>query len=160
MEGKPLLRRFWQKLAPHRPAILIIDEQIRDLYINQRTTFYASILFEYLSRIVGSFEFYFILKALGYHPTFLEALYINAATSFILNMLFFVPFELGTREGGMFLVLQSIGYTQGIGIFLGLVTRLREFFWIAIGMAAMLKSEAKPETEKSILTMIEREERP
>lgn len=145
-------------MEPHRTALLSIDEQIKQLYQHQRKTFYKSIAFEYLSRIIASFEFFFILKALGYTPTFLEAFYINAATSFILNMLFFVPFELGTREGGLYFVMQSVGYVQGIGIFISLVNRLRELVWTFIGMALMLKTDKQPSTD-SFLKMMEDEQK-
>ena len=158
MSRKQFLHRYLQKLEPHRAALLSIDEQIKQLYQHQRKTFYTSIVFEYLSRIIASFEFFFILKALGYTPTFLEAFYINAATSLILNMLFFVPFELGTREGGLYFVMQSIGYVQGIGIFISLVNRLRELVWTLIGMALMLKTDKQPSTD-SFLKMMEDEQK-
>jgi hypothetical protein len=154
MARNRLLRRYAQKLEPHRAALLSLDTQITQLYQHHRRTFYTSIALEYISRVIASFEFLFILKALGFTPAFLEALYINAATSFILNMLFFVPFELGTREGGLYVVMESIGYTQGIGVFIGLVNRLREFFWTLIGMALMLKTERTTSAE-SFLEMME-----
>jgi len=159
ISSKRILKRYAAKLEPHKPTLLVIDKQIKQLYLHQRKTFYKSIAFEYVSRIIASLEFYFILKALGYSPTFLQAIYINAASSFILNMLFFVPFELGTREGGLYFIMQSIGYTQGIGIFIGLVNRLRELAWILIGMTGMLKSH-KVEGEDSLLEMMEEEEKP
>ncbi|HVN49272.1 MAG TPA: lysylphosphatidylglycerol synthase domain-containing protein [Bacteroidota bacterium] len=158
MSRKRVLQRFLKKLDPHRAALLSIDEQIKQLYQHQQKTFYTSIFFEYLSRIAASFEFFFILKALGFAPTFMEAFYINAATSFILNMLFFVPFELGTREGGLYFVMQSVGYAQGIGIFISLVNRLRELVWTLIGMALMLKTEKQPSTA-SFIKMMEDEQK-
>jgi uncharacterized protein (TIRG00374 family) len=154
MSGRGLLHSFVQRLEPHGAALHTIDTQIRQLYTQQRGTFYLSITFEYVSRVIASYEFYFILKALGYAPTFLEALYINAATSFILNALFFVPFELGTREGGLLLVMQTLAYAQGIGIFIGLVNRLRELVWILIGMAVMLRTKT-PEPRHSLIELIE-----
>lgn len=158
MSNKRFLQRYLKKLEPHRPALLSIDEQIKHLYQSKRKTFYTSIAYEYLSRIIASFEFLFILKALGYTPTFMEAFYINAATSLILNMLFFVPFELGTREGGLYVVMQSIGYAQGIGIFISLVNRLRELVWTLIGMALMLKTEKQPGAA-SFIQMMEDEQK-
>jgi uncharacterized protein (TIRG00374 family) len=157
MSGRSLLRRYVRKLEPHRSSLHVIDEQIRQLYQDQRRTLYLSVALEYISRVIASCEFFFILKALGYAPTFLETFYINAATSFILNMLFFVPFELGTREGGLLLVMQSLAYAQGIGIFIGLVNRLRELVWILIGMALMLKTD-KRSSQHSLLELIENEQ--
>jgi uncharacterized protein (TIRG00374 family) len=154
MEGKRVLSFAVRKLEPHRRALLVIDGQIKELYTDHRRSFYASIGFEFLSRIIVSLEFFFILIALGYTPSYLEALLINAATSFLLNMLFFVPFELGTREGGLLLILQWLGYPAGIGIFIGLANRLREFAWIAIGLLLMLKTEGH-EAEKTLWEIME-----
>jgi hypothetical protein len=152
----PLLRRSVEKLQPYRTTLLVIDDQIRQLYAHHRLTFYTSAGLEYVSRLIASYEFYFILKALGYDPTYLEAFYINAATSFILNMFFFVPFELGTREGGLLLIMQSLAYPPGIGIFIALVNRLREFVWILIGMGLMLISDQRP-PHNSLMDLIEHE---
>jgi hypothetical protein len=65
-----------------------------------------------------------------------------------------MPFELGTREGGLFLVMQTIGYPPGIGIVIGLVNRLRELVWLFIGLTFMLRTGA-PKEERSTLEMME-----
>jgi len=44
--------------------------------------------------------------------------------------------QLGTREGG-YLALKSLAITSGIGVYVSLCTRIRELFWIAVGVAIM-----------------------
>ena len=65
-----------------------------------------------------------------------------------------MPFELGTREGGLFLVVQTLGYAPGIGIVIGLVNRLRELVWIFIGLTFMVRTGASTD-QKSIFETIE-----
>jgi hypothetical protein len=70
-------------------------------------------------------------------PSYRDALLLNGASSLVLNLLFFVPFELGTREGSLYMILNLIGYSADFGIFIGLINRARELVWILIGLALM-----------------------
>jgi uncharacterized protein (TIRG00374 family) len=150
--------RFFQRLASkldaRRGGLLKIDKQIMQLYNHRRGSFYKVVTLEFLSRVIASAEFYFILHAVGYDTSFLEAIYINAASSLILNMLFFIPFELGTREGGLYIIMQSLGYISGIGIYVGLVNRVRELFWIFVGLL-LIPWTGRQQVRGSMLEMIE-----
>lgn len=145
-----VFQRLYRRLQDRRVSLLTIDEQIKQLYHERRGAFYGSIALEFAARIIASLEFYFIGSAVGLGLTFLEALYINAASSLILNLLFFVPFEAGTREGGLYLVMQSLGYPPGIGIYMGLINRLRELCWIFIGLILVYFSGRRPSLQRSL----------
>lgn len=112
----------------------IIDEQIVDLYINQRKYFYGSLLFEVVARIVASFEFVFILMSIGIEISIAEAILINAFSSLLINIFFFMPMTLGVREGSLFFIMELLKYSSGIGVYVGLINRLRELFWILVGL--------------------------
>jgi hypothetical protein len=144
----PLLRRASRAIERRKQALLEIDEQIVQLHRYRKNAFYAALVYEVGSRVVASFEFYFILLAINGEASVLDAITINAASSLILNLLFFVPFELGTREGGLYLILQSIGYMSGLGVFIGVVNRLRELVWILIGLLMMLMSGQTPQKKE------------
>ena len=154
IDRHPFLQKATKPMESKRNSLLVIDEHIRQLYNTNRKTFYTAVGYELLARFISTFEFIFILTAIGFHPLYGEALYINAASSLIINLFFFMPFELGTREGGLFLVMQTIGYAPGIGIVIGLVNRLRELVWLFIGLAFMVRTGA-PKEERSILEMME-----
>lgn len=150
----PVLRRAYPSVERRKKALLEIDEQILQLHRFRKSAFYAALAYEVGSRVIASFEFYFILLAIGGKASLLDAVTINAASSLILNLLFFVPFELGAREGGLYLILQSIGYMSGLGVFMGLVNRLRELVWILVGLVLMLLSGRTPQ-KKELMDMIE-----
>ena len=141
------LKKLNNKLDKRKTSLLLIDEQITDLYLNRKKAFYMSLLSEYTGRMIGSLEFYFILIAIGINATIIQAFFINAGSSIIMNVLFFVPFELGTREGSLYLVIESLGFTAGLGIFIAIVNRIREFFWIMIGLL-LIQIKGKVITEK------------
>ena len=50
------------------------------------------------------------------------------------NLIFFTPMQLGSREGGLALAVDGLHLTGALGVYTGLITRLRELVWIAIGI--------------------------
>ncbi len=148
----PFLNRVAGPLSKKEESIQIIDDQITDLYLNRKLNFYLALFSEIISRIIGSLEYLFILRAIGIDITFYEALYINAASAFIINLFFFMPLELGSREGGLVLVLESLNIASSLGIYVGLVNRIRELFWILIGLILIALSGKK--TNQELLTEV------
>ena len=49
-------------------------------------------------------------------------------------MLFFIPLQLGGREGGFLLSAKGLSIGAREGIFVALLVRLRELIWTAIGL--------------------------
>jgi uncharacterized protein (TIRG00374 family) len=130
----PFLKNHMKRLNNKEEAIKNIDDEITAFYNKRKKAFYLSLILDYLGRIVASAEFYFILKSVSIDISFFDAIYISAASSLIMNIIFFVPMELGIREGSLMLVMNSLKYASGIGVYVGLVNRIREFFWIFVGL--------------------------
>lgn len=151
----PLIKKYTIALSAKEGSIQKIDDQITDLYLNQKLNFYLALSSEIISRIIGSLEYLFILRAIGVDITFYEALYINAVSAFMINLFFFVPLELGSREGGLVLVLETLNITSSLGIYVGLVNRIRELFWILIGIILIALSGKK--INQDLLTKVDYE---
>ena len=102
--------------------------------------FIRALLLELSSRLVNVIEYWLVMHALGY-PSFgyFEALLVVAFSSLLANILFFSPMQVGTREGGILLALQYLlsGHLLPVALTLSFATRIREFFWIAVGLAIM-----------------------
>lgn len=157
------LLRFIHKI-PHSHKIInrlglkdempeIIDEQIVDLYNNQKKYFYGSLLFEVIARVAASLEFVFILWSIGIQISFTEAILINAFSSLLINIFFFIPMTLGVREGSLFFIMDLLKYSPGIGVYVGLINRLREFFWILVGLIIIQFRKHKPIKEDNVRTI-------
>ncbi len=143
----PFTSKISEKLKLKETSLQKIDNQIIELYTKQRGTFYMSLLLEVIARIVASVEFIFILRAVGITITLEDAIYINAFSSLMLNLFFFIPMGLGIREGSLFLIMGGLNITSVIGVYIGLINRIREFFWILIGL--LLIQLRKPKSSKS-----------
>ena len=134
----PYLKKMVSRMDQDRlDKIAATDQQIAHLYTYRRLDFYKSLSLEYLSRIISCLEVYFIVLALGLDLTFIDAVIIIAVSSLIANILFFAPLQLGTREGGFLLAFQGIAMSSGLGVYVSLITRIRETFWILIGLLLM-----------------------
>lgn len=130
----PFTKSLVEKLKTKEDSLADIDGQITNFYNKSKKDFYSSLLLEVTARFVSSIEFIFILKAIGMEISFEEAIYINAFSSLFMNLFFFIPLNLGVREGSLFLIMDILKFSSGIGIYIGLVNRIREFFWILIGL--------------------------
>ncbi len=133
----PIGKKLKAKLRSVSESILEIDKKISEFYYNRKKDFYGSLFLEFAARIISSLEFYFALHAIGNKVTLIDALLINAVLTLMLNILFFMPLQLGTREGSMYVVMRLLSISSGQAIYIALVNRIREFFWILIGLILM-----------------------
>lgn len=127
-----------------------IDQQMIELFTTRLPTFYASLALEFVARVIGCFEIYFVGIALQSNMSVLDAFIISAESSLFANMIFFSPMQLGAREGGFILALKSLGMNPAHGIFISLVSRIRELVWIAAGLILM-KLRPAPKAIKTVI---------
>ncbi len=120
-----------------------IDSQIAQLHQQRKRTFYMSFFLEFLSRIVGCLEVYFILNILTDEVSFPACILIMAFSSLFSNLFFFSPMQLGAREGGLALAVGGLAIPGAFGVYTGLITRVRELIWIVIGVALMKVGNGK-----------------
>ena len=130
----PLLRRLGHRLEDRRPALIEIDRQVSDFYHRTPRRFWQALGLEYLSRWVLALEYYLILVSLGQHVSFIVAFVITILGGLITNLLFFFPYEVGSKEGGLFLLFRLFGIPGRLGVYAGLVDRVRDLAWIALGL--------------------------
>ena len=136
-------------LVERKDALERVDAQIAELHRQRKTTFYASLGLEFLARIVGCVEVWFILNILTSNVSFLSCVLIMAFTSLFANLFFFSPMQLGAREGGFALATGGLAIPSAFGIYTGLITRVRELIWIVIGVLLMKVGNNTGKIEKN-----------
>jgi uncharacterized protein (TIRG00374 family) len=131
----PGLRRLARRFEPRRAALRALDAQITEFWQRHRRRFAQALALEYLSRCIFMVEFCLIGASIGVRVSYIHAFIIGGLEALVTNLLFFVPFELGTRESAMYLLFQQLGYAPEVGLYAALVSRLRDLIWIAAGVA-------------------------
>lgn len=121
----------------HREQLENIDRQIALLHQQKKRTFYAALSLEYIARVVSCLEIWLILNVLTTNVSFANCCLIAAFSSLIANLLFFLPMQLGGREGGFALAVGGLSLSGAYGVYAALITRVREIVWIVIGLALM-----------------------
>lgn len=121
----------------HKEQLENIDEQIALLHQQRKSTFYSALALEYTSRLVSCAEVWLILNVLTTDVSFANCFLILAFSSLLANLLFFLPMQLGGREGGFALAVGGLALSGAYGVYTALITRVRELVWIVIGLALM-----------------------
>lgn len=130
-------KKFSGFIERNRAAIERVDEQIAALHAQSRRVFYLSLSLEFFARIVGCLEIMFILFIMTSDVSFWDCILIQAFTSLFANLFFFMPMQMGAREGGFALATGGLAMTKAFGVYTSLIVRLREIFWIVVGIALM-----------------------
>lgn len=121
----------------HKERLENIDKQIALLHQQRKSTFYTSLFLEYVARIACCAEVWLILNVLTTNVSFVSCILILAFSSLLANLLFFLPMQLGGREGGFALAVGGLALSGAYGVYTALITRVRELVWIVIGLALM-----------------------
>ena len=134
----------WAKgfVEKHQEQLTTVDKQIAALHRQNKRTFVSAVLLELSCRIVSSLEIMFVLLVLMPDVDFVQCVLMLAFTSLFANMLFFMPLQLGGREGGFLMSTAGLAMSASAGIFVALIVRLRELIWTAIGLL-LIKLERK-----------------
>jgi len=139
----PLLRRLTPALERRRPELLALDAELAAVVRERPARAAAALAIEAAGRFLGALEFALIGRSIG-EPVSVGAAWVIASFSqLVMNMLFFVPFELGAKEGGLFAVFRLLGHAPHVGVYGAVVSRLREIAWITIGLVAIWLGAAR-----------------
>lgn len=131
----PFIRKWAERfINQHREQLDNIDKQIAALHRQNTPTFIKALMSELTCRIVSSAEIMFVLLVIYPKVNFLHCILILAFTSLFANLLFFMPLQIGGREGGFLMSVKSMAMTASDGIFVALIVRLRELIWTTIGL--------------------------
>jgi len=134
MHRMPLVDRLARRLEPKRATLAQMDEQITDFYHRRPRRFVQALALEYISRSIFMLEYLLIAMGVGLNITFAQAYVVGGLTSLIQNVIFIVPFEVGVKEGSLYLVFQLLGLDPALGVYTAIVSRVRDLMWIGGGL--------------------------
>lgn len=140
----PLLRRLARRLESRRAALVEIDRQLVAFRRRSPRRYVGALATEYAGRAVGMLEYVVIARAVGVPVDFWTAFLIGGFSSLVVNLLFFIPLNLGSKEGGLYVIFRLLGLPPELGVAAAILSRLREFAWIAIGLLLVLTIRGSP----------------
>lgn len=124
-------------ITRNEATLLRIDHQIAELHRQSKRVFYESLLLEFGARMVGCLEIMFTLLILTDQVSYWDCVLIQAFTSLFANLFFFMPMQMGAREGGFALAVGGLALSGAYGVYTSLIIRLREIVWIIAGILLM-----------------------
>lgn len=134
----PFIKQKVKRLVERKEETFVqIDNQIKDLYRNNKYTFFTSLSLEFMARIVSCAEVYIILQIFSADASYFDSILILAFTSLFANLMFFSPMQLGAREGGFVMSVALLSIPYSYGVFMALLIRIREVVCVIIGIALM-----------------------
>lgn len=140
------IKRFTQR---NEQKIQETDRQIAALHSQRPAIFLLSLGLEFGCRMLGCLEILFLLFIFNPHASYWDSVLIQAFTSLFANLVFFIPMQVGAREGGMAWSTGALQLGAGYGVLTSLIIRLRELFWIAMGML-LIKTGNNKQTKNTI----------
>lgn len=137
-ERIPILNRFVLSFEPRRSGLVEVDRQLIEFHRSSPGRYYGALAMEYSARVLSMLEFFFIARGVGHPVGFGTAFLIGGFSSLVVNLFFFMPFNVGSKEGGLAVIFAALGLPARIGVAAAVVSRLRELSWIAIGLILVL----------------------
>ena len=143
LQHLPGLKKWAHRLMEkHHDRIELIDQQTKILRQQNPMRYFGALLVELFTRFASALEIMFVLLLIMPEVNFIQCVLILAFTSLFANMLFFMPLQLGGREGGFLMSVNGLGMSASAGIFVALIIRIRELIWTTIGLL-LIKLEKK-----------------
>ncbi|MDY9918510.1 Lysylphosphatidylglycerol synthase TM region [Porphyromonadaceae bacterium NLAE-zl-C104] len=125
------IRAFYRE---NQEKLSQMDGLIADLYKNRKGDFVLSLALEIFSRFFICVEIILIMQAIRWPVSFSQSILIESIQSLFSNLFFFMPMQMGAREGGFALVYRILAIPVALGIFTSLCKRIRELFWTLAGL--------------------------
>jgi len=131
-----------KKLAPlverKKDSYIEIDQNIM-AFRKEGWRFYAVMFLQFASRLLEAFEYFVIIQYFAHEfldINYFDGLLVMSTCSLIGNLLFIIPMQVGTREGGMAIALDFLypEYLSQIAVPVGIVYRFREIVCTLIGI--------------------------
>ncbi|MDO4387394.1 MAG: lysylphosphatidylglycerol synthase domain-containing protein, partial [Clostridia bacterium] len=135
---------FAGTLEKKRESFEAIDRDMAAFH-SRRRDFAVTMLLEYAGRLLEVGEFFIIFKVMHVDVSYAYCAMALSCASLIGNLVFFIPMQVGSREAGMALALGWMGLAPSISITASLLSRLRDIFYLAVGVGALLLTGSSPE---------------
>lgn len=139
----PFLKKPMKKVYDKNLETYVhIDDNIK-AFRATRARFWTVFILQFLSRVLECVEYFFIFLYLGQTINIFGGILVMVTASLIGNLMFLIPMQAGSREGGMAMTLGFLGISSGYGVQGALIYRIRDFMCILIGITLIMFDKKK-----------------
>lgn len=159
-------KKIAPKVEAKKESYMEIDEHIRQ-FRSEGIRFYLVLFIQLCTRLLEAFEYYLIIRYFTnglQNVIYPDGLLVMATCSLVGNLIFIIPMQAGTREGGMAIALHFLftdAIVSQIAVPVGIVYRFREitctFIGIIMVIATRRNKKAIAEVEAKELAMQQEE---
>ncbi|MDH4129884.1 MAG: flippase-like domain-containing protein, partial [Spirochaetota bacterium] len=127
----------------------LFDEKISYFYKNHKREFIISFFLYLFGWFASVIELYITLRFLNVPISVSEAIIIESLNTIGRSLMFFIPGQVGTQEGTLYLLFRlfptitSTGNVLDIAMAYSIIRRIREFIWLGFGMIFLSKFNLK-----------------
>jgi uncharacterized protein (TIRG00374 family) len=140
--------RFLNKLGVCPPSLMEreetfnnLDARLSSFYREHRGRCLLAFTLFFLSWLLHGVEVYLMFWLLGHPIGWDLAICLDALAMLFTALGFFIPAAMGVQEGGN--ILLALGFDLGmvLGVAFSILRRLREAFWLSLGLLAVAKEK-------------------
>lgn len=135
---KPLMKVY----EKNEKSYIEIDDNIK-AFRATRLRFWTVFSLQYVSRVLECVEYFLIFLYLGQNINIFGGVLLLTMASLIGNLVFLIPMQAGSREGGMAMALAFLGIDSSAGAQGGLIYRIRDFVCIVFGIILIMFERKK-----------------
>jgi hypothetical protein len=114
-----------------------IEASLYEFYAERKGAFAGLVALNMGAHLLNVLEVCVILALFGLPASLAIGLVMEAATKVVNLIFFFMPTQPGVYESAHALVIAGLGMTSSAGLALGVVRKLRAFFWAGYGLVAL-----------------------
>ena len=126
-----------KRLASSADGLREVETSLYDFYIERKGAFLGLVALNMGAHLLNVLEVCLILSLFGLPASLASGFVVEAATKVVNLIFFFMPTQPGVYESTHALVIKGLGMTASAGLALGVVRKLRAFFWAAYGLVAL-----------------------
>jgi uncharacterized protein (TIRG00374 family) len=130
----PFTGRLTARLQARSAGIDDLDHRITAFYRAGRARFLLALVLDTLGRFISMGEYWLVAHAIAVPMSLLQTVVIGSFGALAINVIFFMPLQAGSKEGGLYFAFKLAGLDARLGIFAALVQRVREWTWIGVGL--------------------------
>lgn len=124
-------------LEKNRESIDTIDDEMMQFH-RRASGYWSAAALEYGCRLLEVAEYWVIFRILNVKVPFAYCTIALCSASLLGNILFIVPMQVGSREGGLAISLRWFGLSSSFSVTASLMSRIRELIYLVIGVVAIL----------------------